>query len=95
MAISKENRDFIDSLVDYYISEAESYRQIAENYDSEVESVTDMALGIITGCVYSGFLQAYQTQQLTPNLDDVNEFNEIMKDRATAIKKAIMGKSDG
>lgn len=93
MAISKGNKEFIDSLIDYYISEAESYRQIAENYGSEIESVADMALGIITGCVYSGFLQAYQTQQITPSLDDINEFNEMMKDRASAIKKAISGKS--
>jgi hypothetical protein len=60
MVISKENKDFIDSLIDYYISESESYRQIAENFVPEVESVSDTAFGIITGCVYSGFLQAYQ-----------------------------------
>jgi len=54
MVISKENKDFIDSLIDYYISESESYRQIAENFVPEVESVPDTAFGIITGCVYSG-----------------------------------------
>ena len=32
MVISKENKDFIDSLIDYYISESESYIQIAENF---------------------------------------------------------------
>ena len=65
MAISKETKDFIDNLIDYYISEASSYKQIAEVYVPEVESVTDTAFGIITGCVYSGFLQAYQNQQKT------------------------------
>ena len=90
MVISKENKDFIDSLVDYYISESESYRQIAENFIPEVESIADTAFGIITGCVYAGFLQAYQNQQQTPDLEDVKEFNEMMKERAPQIKKSIL-----
>ena len=94
MVISKENRDFIDSLIDYYISESESYRQIAENFVPEVESVPDTTFGIITGCVYSGFLQAYQNQQLTPSLEDMREFNQIIKERATVIKKSILGISE-
>jgi len=93
MAISKENKDFIDSLIDYYISESESYRQIAENFVPEVESVPDTAFGIITGCVYSGFLQAYQNQQQTPSLEDMQEFNQIIKERASKIKKSILGSS--
>jgi len=91
MVISKENKDFIDSLIDYYISESESYRHIAENFVPEVESVPDTTFGIITGCVYSGFLQAYQNQQLTPSLEDMREFNQIIKERATVIKKSILG----
>ncbi len=90
MVISNENRDFINSLIDYYISESESYRQIAENFVPEVESVPDTAFGIITGCVYSGFLQAYQNQQQTPSLEDMQEFNQIIKERATLIKKSIL-----
>jgi len=91
MAISKENREFIDSLIDYYISESQSYRQIAENYVPEIESISDTAFGIITGCVYSGFLQAYQNQQQTPGLDDMKEFNQILKERAPLIKKSLIG----
>ncbi len=90
MVISKENKDFINNLIDYYISEAESYRQIAENFVPEVESVPDTAFGIITGCVYSGFLQAYQNQQQTPSLEDMQEFNQIIKERAALIKKSIL-----
>ena len=90
MTISKENKDFIDSLIDYYISESESYRQIAENFVPEVESVPDTAFGIITGCVYSGFLQAYQNQQQTPSSEDIQEFNQIIKERAALIKKSIL-----
>ena len=93
MVISKENKNFIDSLIDYYISESESYRQIAENFVPEVESVPDTAFGIITGCVYSGFLQAYQNQQQTPSLEDMQEFNQIIKERAPLIKKSLLAQS--
>ena len=90
MTITKENKDFIDSLIDYYINESESYRQIAENFVPEIESVPDTAFGIITGCVYSGFLQAYQNQQQSPSLEDMREFNQIIKERAPLIKKSIL-----
>ena len=90
MAISKNTRDFLDSLIDYYISEATSYKQIAEEYVPEIDSVIDTAFGIITGCVYSGFLQAYKNQKLSPSLEDTQEFIKILKDRAPIIKKAMM-----
>ena len=90
MSISKENKEFIDSLIEYYISESGSYKQIAENFLPEVESIPDTAFGIITGCVYSGFLQAYQNQQQTPSLEDMNEFNQIIKKKALLIKKSIL-----
>ena len=90
MAITKENKEFIDSLIDYYISESEAYRQIAENFVPEVESAEDTAFGIITGCVYSSFLQTYQNQQQSPSLEDVSEFNGIIKQKAALIKKAII-----
>ena len=91
MTISKENREFVDSLIDYYISESESYKQIAENFLPEIESIPDTAFGIITGCVYSGFLQAYQNQQQTPSLEDIKEFNQMIKNKALLIKKSISG----
>ena len=89
MSISKENKEFIDSLIEYYISESGSYKQIAENFLPEVESIPDTAFGIITGCVYSGFLQAYQNQQQSPSLEDIDEFNQIIKKKAVLIKKSI------
>ena len=90
MPISKENREFIDSLIEYYISESESYKQIAENFLPEVKSIPDTTFGIITGCVYSGFLQAYQNQQQSPSLEDMDEFNQIIKKKARLIKKSIL-----
>ena len=96
MTISKENKEFIDSLIDYYISEAAAYEQIAQDYVPEIESVADTAFGIIAGCVYSGFLQAYANQQQTASLEDVKEFNRILKDRAPLIKKSILdSKAEG
>lgn len=90
MAISKENQDFINSLIDYYINESEAYKGIAENYYPEIESVADTAFGIIVGCVYSGFFQAYRNQQKTPDLEDVKQFHKILKERAAFIKKSIL-----
>ena len=94
MAISKENKEFIDSLIDYYINESGAYKQIAENFVPEVESISDTAFGIITGCVYSSFLQTYQNQQQMPSLEDMKEFNEIIKKRAPLIKKSILDAND-
>ena len=93
MTIAKENKEFINSLIEYYISESESYREIAEEFRPEIESVQDTAFGIITGCVYSGFLQAYQNQQQTASLEDIKEFNEMIKQKTPQIKKAISSQS--
>lgn len=92
MAISKENKEFIENLIRYYIDEAPSYKQIAEDFVPEVESVSDTAFGIIVGNVYSEFMQAYQNQKKTLVLEDIQEFNKIMKDSAPLIKKAITKK---
>ena len=93
MALSKHTKSFVDSQIDYYISEAPAYKQIAEEYVPEVESVQDTAFGIIAGCVYSGFLQSYTNQKLVPSLEDIQEFTKILKDRAPLIKKAMSGGS--
>lgn len=90
MAISKENKEYIESLIHYYISEASSYEQIAEGFVPEVDSVVDTAFGIITGNIYSEFLQAYLKQKTEVSVDDIQEFFGIIKERAPLIKKAIM-----
>ncbi|RNJ76131.1 MAG: hypothetical protein D9C04_06510 [Nitrosopumilus sp. B06] len=90
MTISEENRDFISSLIDYYISESASYRQIAGDYSPEIESVPDTAFGIIVGCIYAGFLQACQNQQLTPGLEEMQELGKMIKAKAPLIKKSIL-----
>ena len=76
------------------LTKSGAYKQIAENFVPEVESVPDTAFGIITGCVYSSFLQTYQNQQQTPSLEDMKEFNDIIKKRAPLIKKSILDNKD-
>ena len=89
MAISKENREFISSLIDYYVSTASSYKDLASVYAEFADSVEDVALGLIVGSIYSSFMQVYQNQQITPSLEDIGEFNRIIKDKAQDLKKAI------
>lgn len=90
MALHPSTIDFIENLINYYISEASSYKQIAQIYADEVKDVTAATLGIIIGCVYSGFLQTYKNQRQNPSLEDTQEFNEILKRRAADIRKAVL-----
>lgn len=91
MALTKYTKDYLESQIDYYINEAQSYKQIAQNYSPEINSVEDAAFGIIAGCIYSAFLRAYENEKKTVELDDMQEFNQILKEKAALIKKAIIG----
>lgn len=89
VALTKYTRDFLSSQIDYYISEAQSFRQIIQNYSPEIKSVEDATFGIITGCIYSAFLRAYENEKRPVELDDMQEFNNMIKEKASLIKKAI------
>lgn len=88
--IPETTKKFIDSLIDYYISEAASYKQLAQTYSDVVSDVTAATFGIIVGSVYSGFLQAYTNQKQPPSLDETQEFTQILKTRAAQIKRSII-----
>jgi len=90
MTISTTTKSFIESLIDYYISEASSYKQFAQEYAPEVGDIATATFGIIVGCVYSGFLQAYANQKQKPSLSDIQEFHQIIKRRAAQIKKGVL-----
>lgn len=90
MAISKATRDFIDSLTDYYTNEAASYRQIAETYKPDIESIHETAFGIIVGCIYTGFIQSYTSKKKRVELEDIKEFHKILKEKAPYIIKSIL-----
>tara|TARA_B100000378_G_scaffold82250_1_gene64497 strand:+ start:118 stop:417 length:300 start_codon:yes stop_codon:yes gene_type:complete len=94
MTISKKNKEFLDELIEYYINEAQSYKEMAQEYSPKTNSVVDTAFGLIIGCVYSSFLQAYSNQQQTPSSEDIQEFREIIMINARMIKDAIIQKSD-
>jgi|TARA_B100001079_G_scaffold105876_1_gene90926 flagellin-specific chaperone FliS len=93
MVISKENQEFLEGLIDYYVKEAKSYREIAQEFSSEINSVTDTAFGIIIGCIYSSFLQAYSNQKQVPDMEDIQEFNEMITKNTEIIKKSIMNEN--
>ena len=93
MTISNEIKEFLDSQIKYYLTEAQSYKQMAQEYSPKVDSVEDTAFGIIIGCVYSSFLQAYSNQKQAVSSDDMLEFTEIIMMNARMIKDAIMEKT--
>ena len=94
MTVTKENKVFLEGLIEYYVSEAQSYREMAQEYSLKIDSVSDTAFGIIVGCIYSSFLQTYSSQKLTPDVHDVQEFTEIIMIKSNAIINAIKGQNN-
>ena len=95
MVISHTNKEFLDNLIEYYVNEAQSYKEIAQEYDQIIKSMSDTAFGIIIGCIYSSFLQTYSNQKQTPNEQDLEEFNQIMMENAIRIKDALQEENLG
>ena len=93
MTISDEMKKFLDSQIEYYITEAQSYKEMAQEYSPKIDSIQDTAFGIIIGSIYSSFLQAYSNQKQNINSEDIQEFTEIMMLNTRMIKDAIMGKT--
>tara|TARA_B100000029_G_C17186008_1_gene818792 strand:+ start:158 stop:445 length:288 start_codon:yes stop_codon:yes gene_type:complete len=92
MAISDVNRKFLEDLLQYYIEQADSYNQFAKEYEKFSNSEKEIAFGIIVGTVYSAFLQTYANQELSVNLDDINEFHEFIRDNLDKIQNALDSK---
>ena len=92
MTLSNEIQNFLDSQIEYYSNEAESYKEMAQEYNLDANSVADTTFGIIIGCIYSSFLQTYTNQNITPNSQDIEEFNKIIIDNSNRIKKSILVK---
>ena len=53
---------------------------------------TDTAFGIIVGTVYSSFLQTYSNQGLKVELEDMQEFYDLVKTNANKIKESFKQK---
>ena len=89
MTLSNEIQTFLDSQIEYYAKEAESYKEMAKEYNLDDTSISDIAFGIIIGCVYSSFLQIYTNQNSVPNSEDIKEFTEIIIKNSKKIKESI------
>ena len=89
MTISDENKKFLEGLLQYYIDQADSYNQFANEYSKFSNSKREIAFGVIVGTVYSAFLQTYSNQQLEVRLDDIQEFHEFVRDNIEKITNAL------
>ena len=89
MAISEQNKKFLEDLLQYYIDQADSYNQFASEYGEFSKSKREIAFGVIVGSVYSTFLQTYANQQIEVRLDDIQEFHDFIRDNIEKITKAL------
>ena len=89
MAISDENKKFLEDLLQYYIDQADSYSQIASEYGKFSKSKREVAFGVIVGTIYSTFLQTYSNQQLEVKLDDIQQFHDFIRDNIDKISDAL------
>ena len=94
MTLSNETQKFLDSQIEYYVKEAESYKEMALEYNLDTNSVPDTAFGIIVGCIYSSFLQTFTNQNSTPNSQDIEEFTKIIIKNSKKIKESILVDDD-
>ena len=90
MTLSNEIQIFLDSQIQYYTKEAKSYKEMAEEYKLDSNSVPDATFGIIVGCIYSSFLQTYTNQNSTPDSQEMEEFTEIIIKNAKKIKESVI-----
>ena len=90
MTLSNEIQIFLDSQIQYYTKEAKSYKEMAEEYKLDSNSVPDATFGIIVGCIYSCFLQTYTNQNSAPNSQKMEEFTRIIIKNAKKIKESII-----
>lgn len=88
MAIPEQIRNFVVTQLDYYIREVGTCLQIAERY-SDGDALENATFGVILGRVHLGFVQAYQTQLLSPNSEDIAEFHDIVSGKEKEIISAI------
>ena len=88
MTISDQNKKFIQNLIDYYVGEPQAYTEIVQAYSPKSE-LSETTVGFVIGMIYSGFLRAYADQDLEIKSDDIDEFNSIIRDNTTKIRKAF------
>ena len=90
MTLSKEIQKYLDSQIEYYIDQAESYKELAREYNPDGNSISDTAFGIIIGCIYSSFIQTYANENSTPSSQDVEEFTKLIIKNSKKIKESTL-----
>jgi len=93
MTLSNEIQTFLVSQIEYYTTEAKSYKEMAREYNKDDNLARDTAFGIIVGCIYSSFLQIFTNQNSVPNSQDMEDFTEIIIKNSKKIKESIMTES--
>ena len=94
MTLSNEIQIFLDSQIEYYTKEAKSYKEMAQEYNLDENSIPDTAFGIIIGCIYSSFLQTYTNQNIAPNSQEMEDFTEIIIKNTKKIKESIVSDNE-
>ena len=89
MTLPNEIQGFLDSQIEYYAKEAKSYKEMAQGYNLDDDSIHDTAFGIIIGCIYSSFLQVYTNQNSMPSSQEMEDFTEIITKNTKKIKESI------
>ena len=89
MTLPNEIQGFLDSQIEYYAKEAKSYKEMAQGYNLDGDSIDGTAFGIIIGCIYSSFLQVYTNQNSIPNSQEMEDFTEIIINNSKKIKESI------
>ena len=90
MTLSNEIQTFLVSQIEYYTTEAKSYKEMAREYNTDDDLAHDTAFGIIVGCIYSSFLQTFTNQNSVPNSQDMEDFAEIIIKNSKKIKESII-----
>ena len=90
MTLSNEIQTFLDTQIEYYTKESKSYKEMAKEDDLDDNSISDVAFGIIIGCIYSSFIQTYTNQNSTPNSQEMEEFTKIIINNTQKIKTSII-----
>ena len=94
MTLSNEIQTFLVSQIEYYTKEAESYKEMVQEYNLDDNSISDTTFGIIIGCIYSSFLQTYTNQNSVPNSQEMKDFTEIIIKNTKKIKESIISDNE-
>ena len=89
MTLPNEIQEFLDSQIEYYTKEAKSYKEMAQGYNLDYDSIHDTAFGIIIGCIYSSFLQVYTNHNSMPSSQEMEDFTAIITKNTKKIKESI------